>query len=177
MTHVTCRLTAKNRDQLRNPRLCNWVWATFIFFCLLSGLTPQTLTISTEHTWLLFQVLPLLFHFFLFQCTRSSWRSQFWSAQKYTLWYHMVSYKKRDIHKYQNLIQDEQLSNIFFCKSICKFLNNHKLHKSNILKTTRNKYNYHVFSSPILISSRQITTPIQPIKKWCSVAQTKYGFH
>jgi len=29
MTHVTCRLTAKNRDQLRNPMLPNRVWATF----------------------------------------------------------------------------------------------------------------------------------------------------
>jgi len=32
MTHVTCRLTAKNRDQLRNPTLGNRVWATFNFF-------------------------------------------------------------------------------------------------------------------------------------------------
>jgi len=31
MTHVTCRLTAKNRDQLRNPTLGNRVWATFTF--------------------------------------------------------------------------------------------------------------------------------------------------
>ena len=31
MTHVTCRLTAKNRDQLWNPTLCNRVWATFTF--------------------------------------------------------------------------------------------------------------------------------------------------
>jgi len=31
MTHVTCRLTAKNRDQLRNPTLYNRVWATFTF--------------------------------------------------------------------------------------------------------------------------------------------------
>ena len=31
-THVTCRLTAKNRDQLRNPTLGNRVWATFTFF-------------------------------------------------------------------------------------------------------------------------------------------------
>jgi len=31
MTHVTCRLTAKNRDQLRNPTLGNRVWATFPF--------------------------------------------------------------------------------------------------------------------------------------------------
>jgi len=32
MTHVTCRLTAKNRDQLRNPTLRNQLWATFTFF-------------------------------------------------------------------------------------------------------------------------------------------------
>ena len=29
MAHVTCRLTAKNRDQLRNPTVGNRVWATF----------------------------------------------------------------------------------------------------------------------------------------------------
>jgi len=29
MCHVTCRLTAKNRDQLRNRTLGNRVWATF----------------------------------------------------------------------------------------------------------------------------------------------------
>ena len=32
MTHVTCGLTAKNRDQLRNPTLGNRLWATFTFF-------------------------------------------------------------------------------------------------------------------------------------------------
>ena len=31
MTHVTCRLTVKNRDQLLNPTLGNRVWATFSF--------------------------------------------------------------------------------------------------------------------------------------------------
>ena len=31
MTHITCRLTAKNRDRLRNPTLGNRVWATFTF--------------------------------------------------------------------------------------------------------------------------------------------------
>ena len=31
MTHVTCRLIAKNRDQLRNPTLDNRIWATFTF--------------------------------------------------------------------------------------------------------------------------------------------------
>ena len=29
MTHVTCRLTDKNRDQLRNPTLGSRVWAAF----------------------------------------------------------------------------------------------------------------------------------------------------
>ena len=32
MTHVTCRLTAKNRDQHRNPTLGNRVWATLPFY-------------------------------------------------------------------------------------------------------------------------------------------------
>ena len=32
MTRVTCRLTAKNRDQLWNPTLGNRVWAAFIFY-------------------------------------------------------------------------------------------------------------------------------------------------
>jgi len=32
MTHVTCRLTAKNRDQLRNPTLGSRVWTTFFTF-------------------------------------------------------------------------------------------------------------------------------------------------
>jgi len=31
MTHITCRLTAKYRDQLWNPTLGNRVWATFTF--------------------------------------------------------------------------------------------------------------------------------------------------
>jgi len=30
LTRVTCRLTAKNRDQLRTPTLGNRVWATFL---------------------------------------------------------------------------------------------------------------------------------------------------
>ena len=38
MTHVTCRLTAKNRDQLRNPTLGNRVWATFTFYLFPPGL-------------------------------------------------------------------------------------------------------------------------------------------
>ena len=38
MTHVTCRLTAKNRDQLRNPTLGNRVWAAFTYFTFRDGL-------------------------------------------------------------------------------------------------------------------------------------------
>jgi len=38
MTHVNCRLTGKNRDQLRNPTLGNRVWATFtILAAILEG--------------------------------------------------------------------------------------------------------------------------------------------
>ena len=41
LTHVTCRLTAKHRDQLRNPTLGNLVWATFTFFtCGESAVMP-----------------------------------------------------------------------------------------------------------------------------------------
>jgi len=29
MTHVTCRMTVNNQDQLRNPTLGNRLWATF----------------------------------------------------------------------------------------------------------------------------------------------------
>ena len=32
MTHITCRLTAKIRDQLRNHTLGNRVWASFTFY-------------------------------------------------------------------------------------------------------------------------------------------------
>ena len=41
MTHVTCRLTAMNRDQLQNPTLCNQVWATFTFFTTISFICLQ----------------------------------------------------------------------------------------------------------------------------------------
>ena len=37
MTHVTCRLTVKNRDQPWNPTLGNRVWATFTFLRSILG--------------------------------------------------------------------------------------------------------------------------------------------
>jgi len=41
MTHVTCRLTARNRDQLRNPTLCNRGWTNFFYY-----LNNYTLAVS-----------------------------------------------------------------------------------------------------------------------------------
>ena len=49
---ITCRLTAKNRDQLRNPTLGNRVWASFTFFyhivdmCLLQCKTSTRCSVS-----------------------------------------------------------------------------------------------------------------------------------
>ena len=52
MTHVTCRLTAKNRDQLWNPTLGNRVWATFTFIATRQRralkVTPQVATQGAE---------------------------------------------------------------------------------------------------------------------------------
>ena len=49
MTHVTCRLTAKNRDQLRNPTLGNRVWATFTFtFYRIACTSPKRSTPRRE---------------------------------------------------------------------------------------------------------------------------------
>ena len=41
MTHVTCRLTAKNRDLLRNPTLVNQVWATFLLLLFIGSSSSQ----------------------------------------------------------------------------------------------------------------------------------------
>ena len=40
MTHVTRRLTAKNRDRLRNPTLGNRVWENFTFIHISIGSQP-----------------------------------------------------------------------------------------------------------------------------------------
>ena len=47
MTHITCRLTAKNRDQLRNPTLGNRVWATLPTYLL----TAENIYMSSFHTF------------------------------------------------------------------------------------------------------------------------------
>jgi len=50
MTHVTCRLTAKDRDQLRNPTLGNQVWATFTFMHVYINTGEQSKTASATRT-------------------------------------------------------------------------------------------------------------------------------
>jgi len=42
MTHITCRLTAKNRDHLRNPTLGSRVWATCTFTCIVNKVKNQS---------------------------------------------------------------------------------------------------------------------------------------
>jgi len=49
MTHVTCRLTAKNRDQLRNPTLDNRVWATFTFLAASIASHGQEVALIDSH--------------------------------------------------------------------------------------------------------------------------------
>ena len=44
MTHVTRRLTAKNRDQLRDPTLGNRVWATFTFKNIILALLYEAIS-------------------------------------------------------------------------------------------------------------------------------------
>ena len=46
MTHVTCRLTAKNRDQLRNPTLGTRVRVTFTFLGPMRVCNPNDTSIG-----------------------------------------------------------------------------------------------------------------------------------
>ena len=52
MTHITCRPTAKNRDQLRNPTLGNRVRATFTFFtCFKAAQSLPAFHSSVRVSW------------------------------------------------------------------------------------------------------------------------------
>ena len=48
MTHIACRLTVKNWDQLRNPTLGNRVWAIFTFY---SKKKPPAQVVMRRWTW------------------------------------------------------------------------------------------------------------------------------
>ena len=50
MTYVTCRLTAKNRDQLRDPMLGNRVRATFTFLRNLASPTERPKIVDESKT-------------------------------------------------------------------------------------------------------------------------------
>jgi len=56
MTHITFRLTAKNRDQLQNPTFGNRVWATFTFlpedFVGAKFYCPHALAGGNQHIWI-----------------------------------------------------------------------------------------------------------------------------
>ena len=62
MTHVTYRLTAKNRDQLRNPMLGNRVWATITLFRAIVVLYEISLTAE----WLCETALVFFLYWFSF---------------------------------------------------------------------------------------------------------------
>ena len=55
MTHITCRLTAKKRDQLRNPTLGTRVWGYLYLFYL-----SDVATLPWEIQKLIFQ------HYYLY---------------------------------------------------------------------------------------------------------------
>ena len=74
MTHVTCRLTAKNRDRLRNPTLGSRSWATFTF--LLSAMYSWSILTSQ---W---DFTPCSGKSSTFLCFRASDR---WSLRHYVL--------------------------------------------------------------------------------------------
>ena len=48
MTHVTCRLTAKNRYWLRNPTLGNRVWGCLFYHCAVSTFSALTLLVGRQ---------------------------------------------------------------------------------------------------------------------------------
>ena len=52
MTHVTCRLTATIRDQLRNPVLSNRVWASFTLSIITTIIIDNNITISVFRFYL-----------------------------------------------------------------------------------------------------------------------------
>jgi len=93
MIHVTCRLTAKNRDQLRNHTLGNRVWATFTFYFFYNCLMFCGCLYS-EYSCILhigYKLRPLLSspHFLGLFCWQNLSQRRFWD----------VSYTSFDVQK------------------------------------------------------------------------------
>jgi len=65
MTHVTCRLTAKNRDYPRNPTLGNRIWAALLFTLPPTTKTDYKLVIHVKQSVDYFHVsLPEMLHIY-----------------------------------------------------------------------------------------------------------------
>ena len=113
MTHVTCRLTAKNRDQLRNPTIGNQVWATLNLFYLLYGgcrsgdgdtvlsgyslLVRRVHALSASSLYLHYVSVCLSVRLFVCVrvcfCVRHTWRPQF-SADFGRIWHKVHIYRR-----------------------------------------------------------------------------------
>ena len=93
MTHVTCRLTAKNRDQLRKSTLGSRVWATFAFFTFYMTMCLNIVRLSLLHLNV-FQhyLLPVLFQFFQLQFQLKLLISSFLVTVKLQLLFFSFSY-------------------------------------------------------------------------------------
>jgi len=57
MTHVTCRLNAKNRDQLWYPTLGNRVRATYglVYIAIVRSANTHLQTVGSAHCWMLWR--------------------------------------------------------------------------------------------------------------------------
>jgi len=101
MTHITCRLTAKNRDQLRNPTLGNRVRATFSF--LLLPLLPVLGLLDAQLCWWVARrsaVAICRWSLALFSCPLSSSRtlsSSAWSSCSSSV--HIATFRRITTHK------------------------------------------------------------------------------
>ena len=73
MTHVTCRLTAKNQDQLWNPTLGNRVRATFLPFTSTNYALKSMLMCVVLSTLLQSQTTQHTSGSILFECIISVW--------------------------------------------------------------------------------------------------------
>ena len=69
MTYVTCRLTAKNQDQLRHHTLSNRVGATFTFCtAVLGSPAGQKVTVGPESRGTFTARLSLLYKALVYMC-------------------------------------------------------------------------------------------------------------
>jgi len=105
MTRITCRLTAKNRDQLQNPTLGNRVWATVTFFYLSARCDVAVLK-SVSRSWLRRTGFPRLRSLLVPTCPASFHGK----TKNYTL-----------ITKWHCFCFCKMLTTCFFCSILCVY--------------------------------------------------------